>query len=233
MNQGYDPESFGVSRDSIASYTAKTFGWMFLGLVVTFAASLALYYTGAIYSVFLGLNGMLPFVLVITELIVVVYLSARIQKLSITAARGLFFLYALLNAVTFSSIFIMYQVSSLVFVFGMTAVYFGVMALYGYVTKADLSRIRPVLLFGLIALLVLAILSIFISGLDTGLCLVGVVIFIAFTAYDTQMIRRNYAYFQGNAELLQKASIISALQLYLDFINLFLYLLRLFGNRRN
>lgn len=233
MNQGYDYESFGVNRDSIATYTAKTFGWMFLGLLVTFAASLALYYTGAIYSVFIGFNGMLPFALCIAELLVVIYLSARIQKLSITAARGLFFLYALLNAVTFSSIFIVYEVSSLVFVFGMTAVYFGVMALYGYITKADLSRIRPVLLFGLVALFVLAILSMFISGLNTGLCLIGVVIFIAFTAYDTQMIRRNYTYFQGNAELLQKASIISALQLYLDFINLFLYLLRLFGNRKN
>lgn len=231
MNQGYDYESFGVSRESLASYTAKTFGWMFLGLFVTFAASMALYLTGAFYYVVLGFNGILPIALCVAEIAVVLYLSARIHKLSITAARGLFFLYALLNAVTFSSIFVLYDVSSLVFVFGMTSVYFGVMALYVYMTKADLSRIRPVLLFGLVALIVLALLSLFIPGLDTGICLIGVVIFVAFTAYDTQKIRQNYAYFQGNPELLQKASIISALQLYLDFINLFLYLLRLFSRR--
>ena len=231
MNQGYDYESFGVSRESLASYTAKTFGWMFLGLFVTFAASMALYLTGAFYYVVLGFNGILPIALGVAEIAVVLYLSARIHKLSITAARGLFFLYALLNAITFSSIFVLYDVSSLVFVFGMTSVYFGVMALYGYMTKADLSRIRPVLLFGLVALIALALLSLFIPGLDTGICLIGVVIFVAFTAYDTQKIRHNYVYFQGNPELLQKASIISALQLYLDFINLFLYLLRLFSRR--
>lgn len=160
-----------------------------------------------------------------------VYLSARLHKISIGMARGLFFVYAVLNAVTFSSIFALYSVWSLVFVFGMTALYFGVMAIYGMVTKADLSRIRPVLLFGLIVLLILAVLSLFIPELETGMCLIGVVIFVAFTAYDTQMIRRNYMQFQGNPELLQKASIISALELYLDFINLFLYLLRLFGKR--
>ena len=113
------------------------------------------------------------------------------------------------------------------------SLYFGVMAVYGYVTKADLTRIRPVLTFGLVALIVMMLLSLFIPGMNTGMCLVGIVIFLGFTAYDTQMIRRNYAYYSGNPELLQKASIISALQLYLDFINLFLYLLRLFGNRNN
>lgn len=233
MNQGYDYESFGVSRESLASYTAKTFGWMFLGLFVTFAASMAMYLSGAYYYVLFSFNGIMPIVLCVAELAVVLYLSARIHKLNIAAARGLFFLYALLNAITFSSIFVLYDVSSLVFVFGMTSVYFGVMALYGYMTKADLSRIRPVLLFGLVALIVLALLSLFIPGMDTGICLIGVVIFIAFTAYDTQKIRQNYAYFQGNPELLQKASIISALQLYLDFINLFLYLLRLFNRNKN
>ena len=228
MNSSYDPQTFQVRSDSISSYTAKTFGWMFLGLMTTFAASLAIYFTGAIYYLY---SGILPIVLLIAELGVVIYLSARLNKMSIGMARGLFFAYALLNAVTFSSIFAIYSASSLVFVFGMTALYFGVMALYGMVTKTDLSRVRPVLLFGLIALLVLALLSVFIPGMDTGMCLIGVVIFVAFTAYDTQMIRRNYMAFQGNPELLQKASIISALQLYLDFINLFVYLIRLFGKR--
>ena len=228
MNPSYDPQTFQVRNESISSYTAKTFGWMFLGLMTTFAASLAIYFTGAIWYLY---NSILPYVLLIAEIGIVVYLSARLHKISIGMARGLFFVYAVLNAVTFSSIFALYSVWSLVFVFGMTALYFGVMAIYGMVTKADLSRIRPVLLFGLIVLLILAVLSLFIPELETGMCLIGVVIFVAFTAYDTQMIRRNYMQFQGNPELLQKALIISALELYLDFINLFLYLLRLFGKR--
>lgn len=231
MNQqGFDPQSFGVRKDSMATYTAKTFGWMFLGLATTFIVSLAVYMSGAIYLLF---SGIVPIILAIAEVGVVIYLSARINRLSVGSARILFFAYAILNAVTFSSIFAVYNVSTLVFVFGMTALYFGVMALYGYMTKSDLSRIQPVLIFGLFALLLLALLSIFIPGLQTGMCLIGVVIFVAFTAYDTQKIRQNYMMFSGNPEVLQKASIISALQLYLDFINLFLYLLRLFGDRRN
>lgn len=228
MTQGYDPQSFGVRRESVASYTAKTFGWMFLGLLTTFAVALTMYYTGAVSILY---QGLVPFALLLAEFGVVIYLSARLHKLRIGLARGLFFVYAVLNGVTFSSIFAVYSVTSLVFVFGMTALYFGVMALYGFVTKSDLSRIRPVLMFGLVALMAMLLLSMFIPGMDTGLCLVGVVLFVAFTAYDTQMIRHNYAALQGNAEMLQKASILSALQLYLDFINLFLYLLRLFGRR--
>lgn len=228
MTQGYDPQSFGIRRESVSTYTAKTFGWMFLGLLTTFAISLTMYFTGAVNLLY---QGYLPFLLLLAELGVVIYLSARLHKLSIGMARVLFFAYALLNGITFASIFAIYSVSSLIFVFGMTALYFGVMAIYGYVTKTDLSRIRPVLLFGLVALIAMSILSIFFPALDTGLCLVGVVVFVAFTAYDTQKIRHNYATFQGDTAMLQKASIISALQLYLDFINLFLYLLRLFGRR--
>ena len=233
MNQGYDYSSFGESRDSIASYTAKTYGWMFLGLLTTFVAAAAIYFTGFYIPLCTAMNGLLPFVLALVELGVVIYLSARIHKIPVATARLLFFVYALLNAVTFSTILAVYSMQSLILVFAMTSLYFGVMAIYGYVTKADLTRIRPVLTFGLVALIVMMLLSLFIPGMNTGMCLVGIVIFLGFTAYDTQMIRRNYAYYSGNPELLQKASIISALQLYLDFINLFLYLLRLFGNRNN
>ena len=230
MNQGFDPQSFNVQTDSISSYTAKTFGWMFLGLLTTFTVSFALYASGFITMLY---SGILPYILLIAELGVVIYLSARVHKMSIQLARGLFFAYSILNAVTFSSIFAIYDVSSLIFVFGMTALYFGVMTIYGSVTNTDLSRIRPVLMFGLVALIVLALVSLFVPGIETGMCLIGVVVFVGFTAYDTQKIRYNYMMYQGNPELLQKASIISALELYLDFVNLFLYLLRLFGNSKD
>ncbi len=228
MSQGYDPQVFGTQSESIATYTTKTFGWMFLGLLTTFAIATALYASGAVTLLY---QSVLPLILLIAEIAVVIYLSARLHKMNITTARILFFAYAILNGVTFSALFAAYSVLSMIFVFGMTALYFGIMALYGMFTKTDLSRIRPVLLFGLIALLTIALLSIFIPALNTGLCLIGVVVFVAFTAYDTQKIRQNYQTFSGDAVLLQKASIISALQLYLDFINIFLYLLRLFSKR--
>lgn len=234
MNSGYnDMQPFGSyvgPAESLSGYAAKTFGWMFLGLLTTFAVSFATLFTGLIYYTATGYT---PFLLALCELAVVIWMSARVHKLSIGAARGLFFAYAVLNGVTFSSLLIAYDFGVLLFVFGMTALYFGIMALYAFFTKADLTRIRPVLIGGLIVLLVLSLLSMFInlSSFSTGICIVGVVIFVAFTAYDTQMIRRNYYYFQGNPEMLAKASIFSALQLYLDFINLFLYLLRLFGRR--
>ncbi|MDO5548370.1 MAG: Bax inhibitor-1/YccA family protein [Eubacteriales bacterium] len=224
--------AYSGARTTLSGYAAKTFGWMFLGLLTTFFVSMATLMTGAIYYTATGYT---PFVLALAELAVVIWLSARIHTLSIGAARGLFFGYAVLNGLTFSSLFVVYSLGTLVFVFGMTALYFGIMALYAFFTKADLTRIRPVLIGGLITLLVLTLLSMFInlSSLTTGICILGVVIFVAFTAYDTQKIRQNYFYFQRNPAMLEKASIISALQLYLDFINLFLYLLRLFGRRSN
>ena len=237
MYNNYEPQvdnglywSDAHSAEPVGVYAAKTFGWMALGLATTFAVALATVVSG-LWFVLLVQMPMIPFLLAIAEIATVIFLSARLQHMSLGTARAVFFLYAVLNGLTFSSLFLLYDVASLIFAFGMTALYFGVMALYGAVTKTDLSRIRPVLLFGLIALLVLALLSLFLPGLETGMCLIGVVIFVAFTAYDTQMIRRNYMAFQGSQEMLQKASIISALELYLDFINLFLYLLRLFGRR--
>ena len=155
MNQGYDYSSFGESRDSIASYTAKTYGWMFLGLLTTFVAAAAIYFTGFYIPLCTAMNGLLPLVLALVELGVVIYLSARIHKIPVATARLLFFVYALLNAVTFSTILAVYSMQSLIFVFAMTSLYFGVMAVYGYVTKADLTRIRPVLTFGLVALIVM------------------------------------------------------------------------------
>lgn len=128
MNQGYDYSSFGESRDSIASYTAKTYGWMFLGLLTTFVAAAAIYFTGFYIPLCTAMNGLLPFVLALVELGVVIYLSARIHKIPVATARLLFFVYALLNAVTFSTILAVYSMQSLILVFAMTSLYFGVMA---------------------------------------------------------------------------------------------------------
>lgn len=232
----YDPypyhqfdSSYGQS-ETLGQYTTKTFLWMFLGLLITFAAALVLCLTGLVVYIF-----PIQFILAIAELLIVIYLSARIHNMSVGTARMLFLAYALLNAVTFSSLLVYYGLFSMVLVFGMTALYFGGLAAYGYFTKSDLSGYRPILFTGLIVLLVFWVLSLFLnlSGFDRVACVVGIAIFMGYTAYDSQMIRDNYYYYSGNPDLLEKASVFSALQLYLDFVNLFIYLLRFMNKRRD
>lgn len=223
---------FIVGRETLSSFTAKTFGWMFFGLLVTFIFAYTCYMTGLIFYV-LSIPYM-NFVLLIGELALVIYLSSRIDKLSVGAARGLFFAYALVNGLTFSVYFLLYQIPTLIYIFAVTSVYFGAMALFGYITKIDLSRLGPVLMFGAGGLLIFWVLAMFINltAFETVACSIGIVIFLLFTAYDTQKMRAMYAYYAADDEMLQKASIFSALSLYLDFINLFIYILRIFGKRR-
>lgn len=226
-------ESFGA-QESAAAYTAKTFLWMFLGLLTTFFVAAAGYASQAT----LYLLVYVPYsqiILLVAELVVVVALSARVHKLSVPVARALFFLYAVLNGIVFSAYFLIFEVSSMILVFLATSIYFGALAAYGYLTKTDLSRLRPVLVGGLIFLLIFGLLSLFLplGAFDRVVCLVGIAIFLGFTAYDTQKIRTYYTAFAGNPEMAQKASILSALELYLDFVNLFLYLLRFLGRRKN
>ena len=120
-------------------------------------------------------------------------------------------------------------------VFLMTAVYFAALSAYGYFTQRDLSGLRVILTSGLIFLIVVGVLSLFIpaiSALDRVVCLIGIAVFLGFTAYDTQKIKALYSYYAGYPEMLEKASVFSALQLYLDYLNLFLYLLRFLGKSR-
>lgn len=219
------------SVQTLGQYTAKTFGWMALGLLATFVISIGFYSSGMVsilYSV-----PALPFVLAIVELIVVFVLSARIQKMSARTATLLFFTYALLNGLTFSSLFIIYDAEVLVFVFGITSLYFAALAAYGYFTKRDLSSLRPILFLGALFLLVFWVLSMFLhlSQFDTVVCLVGLVIFMGYTAYDTQKIKAYYTIAANNSEMAEKGSILCALALYLDFVNIFLYILRLIGRK--
>ena len=220
--------------ESLQRYTAKTFLWMFLGLLVTFAVSVVGYATLLPYRI-LMVSPYLLLVITGAELVLVFVLSAKIQSLSVGAARGLFLAYAVLNGVVFSTWFFLYEVYSLVLVFAVTALYFGIMAAFGYFTSMDLSRIRTILIGGLIFLIVCGLLSLFLplGMMDRVVCLIGVAVFLGFTAYDTQKIKAFYETCRGDQAMLERASIYSALELYLDFINLFLYLLRFLGKRRN
>lgn len=237
QDQSFDP---GIARqETLGQYTAKTFGLMFLGLLVTFA--LAAYLSMTFNGRFLVIRTLYAFpyahlVILVAQLVVVIAMSAMIHKLSPVAAAVCFFVYSVLTGLTFSLIFLAYDVTSLALVFGFTALYFGGMAVFGYLTRMDLSRIRTVLMGGLIAVIIANVLMLFIPGLqvlDRVMCTVGIILFLGFTAYDTQKIKAYYYGFQGDDAMLKKASIVSALELYLDFINLFLYLLRLFGKSRD
>lgn len=233
INQYDFDSSYAQAGLTLNQYVARTFGWMFVGLMITFLLAAVLAMTGAV--IYLFVNPYIPMVLLIAELVVVLVLSAGILKRPVGVTRVLFAVYSILNGLVFSAYFVIYDVANLVVIFGLTALFFGAFSLYGRFTKTDLSKLRPLLIGGLIFLLVAGLLTMFLnlSSMERIICMVGIVVFLCFTAYDVQKIKANYEYFYGEAALLQKASIYSALQLYLDFINLFLYLLRFLGRGRN
>ena len=233
-NISYAESPFGT----LNQFVSKTFGWMFAGLLVTFAAAVGTVSTGAFVMLF---NTGLVFALTIAELILVLVLSARITKLQPSTATAMFFVYAVLNGINLSVYFIAYDLSTLILAFLVGAVYFGVMAVYGANTQRDLLGWAPKLMGGLVALIVTALVGglfgllfgISFGFLDVVYCGLSVLLFMGMTAYDTQMLKHHYAYFGGDAAMLQKASIFGALNLYLDFINIFLYIVRILGRNRD
>lgn len=228
--------SYGNSRgDTLGQYTGKTFLWMVLGLLITFGIALAGYLTNLTWIAYRSIPG-LHLVLLIATLFISVTMATRIEKMSVGTAVGLFVAFSALFGFTISVYMYFFEMASFLLIFLATGVYFAVLALYGFLTKSDLSRLRTILFSGLIFLIVFGFLSMFIPGLqafDRMVCLVGIALFLGYTAYDTQKIRSYYQYYAGYPDMLSKASIFSALQLYLDFLNLFLYLLRFLGNRRD
>lgn len=227
--QGEYYSNYDRAKLTLSQYISQTFGWMFLGLLVTFVLAAALAYSGAAF--FLASFPAVVMILLAAEILVVIFLSSRVRDHSVGFTRFLFTVYSILNGLVFSVIFLVYDFADLVIIFGMTAVFFGAFAAYGRFTKTDLSNLRPLLVGSLIFLIVSGIILLFLDlpAMEKIICMIGIVVFLCFTAYDTQKIKKMYISFQRNDELLQKASIFSALELYLDFVNLFLYLLRFLG----
>lgn len=218
---------------TLGRYTAHTYALMFLGLLVTFGIAFFGYYSGLILVMFY--DSWIPIALLVAQLAVAIGMTAALHKISTGTATVFFFLYSALTGIVFSTYFLLFDLPSMILAFAATALYFGGMALFGHFTDIDLSRLRPILLSGLLFILVLNLLMLFIPGLaaaDRLLCTFGVVLFLAYTAYDAQKIRAYYAAYQSDEVMLQKAAIYSALQLYLDFVNLFIRLLSLFGKRK-
>lgn len=236
----FDPYEFdrgyaSSQGDTLGQYTAKTFLWMMLGLLVTFGVAAFGYITDLTWVMYRDIPA-LNLILLAATLIISVTMVHRIEKMSVGAAIALFVVFSALFGITLSVYMYVFRMTSFIMIFLLTAVYFGALAAYGYVTKRDLSGIRPILFSGLIFLIIFGVLSMFIPGLqmfDRIVCLIGIATFLGYTAYDTQRIRAFYNYYAASPEMLAKASIFSALQLYLDFLNLFLYLLRFLGSKRN
>lgn len=171
--------------------------------------------------------------LIIAELAIVIGVTAAINKLSLPVATLLFVVYSVLNGALFSSIFLVYTMASIAKVFFITAGTFGAMSLYGYTTKSDLTSWGKILIMGVLGLIIATVVNIFLksSGLEMIISYAGVLIFVGLTAYDTQKIKQMCLQAPDAGETMQKYALLGALSLYLDFINLFIYLLRIFGRR--
>lgn len=234
----FDPHEldrdYGVPSGVIteAQYTTRTFLWMMLGLMITFGIALLGWFTNITLYLYAAVP-VIPMVLAMATLILTATLSIRIEKMSVASAQMIFVAFSVLMGVTMSTWLYLFRLNSVILVFLATAIYFGALAAYGHFTRRNLAGFGPILFSGLIFLVLFGVLSSFIPGLNSMVCLVGIAVFLGYTAYDTQRIREFYYYYSGYPDMMEKASIFSALQVYMDFINLFLYLLRFLGNRRN
>ena len=235
-----DQQTLSVARERAQASTyflAKVFNWMAVGLALTGLTAFAMTRSAAAMQLVFG-NPILFYGLIIGELGLVVYLSARVAKMAASTATGLFLLYAFLNGVTLSAILLLYTGTSIAATFFVTAGMFGAMAIYGMVTKKDLSSWGSFLFMGLIGIVIAGVVNIFLASPMVSWVMsgIGVVVFTGLTAYDVQKISRMGGEVmmgqQGDAAAVRKGAILGALTLYLDFINLFLMLLRFMGDRR-
>lgn len=212
----------------------KVYTWMTLALVLT---GLTAYGVATSPGIMMALysNSALMWGLVIAEFALVIGISAAINRLSLATATLMFVAYSVINGAMLSSIFMIYTAASIASVFFITAATFAVMALIGYTTKTDLTSVGKLLFMALIGLVIATIVNMFIgSSTLTMICsYVGVLIFVGLTAYDSQKIKNMLLQAPDAGESSQKLALLGALTLYLDFINLFIYLLRIFGDRRD
>ena len=214
----------------VASVMRRVYAKMCVGLLLTALVSFLVVSSESLMNLFFSSSTLL-WVLMGAELLVVIVLSASINKLSTGAATALFYLYSALNGITLAPIFFIYTETSIAMTFAITAGTFGAMSIFGYVTRQDLSKFGSILFMALIGLIICAVVNMFLhnSMLDLAISAAGVLIFVGLTAWDTQAIKRMCA--ESDSSMVGKVATMGALSLYLDFINLFLYLLRFFGSR--
>jgi len=229
--------------EGLRAYMLKVYNYMTTGLVLTGfiayffgKASVEAYVPGGVILTPVGnilFNSGLSFVIMLAPLGFVFYLSARINKMSASSAQITFWLFASIMGLSLASIFVQFTHSSIARVFFITAGTFGAMSLYGYTTKRDLTKLGGFLFMGLIGVIIASIVNMFFQSgmMSFVISVIGVLVFVGLTAYDTQNIKNMY-YGGDSEEIGSKKALMGALKLYLDFINLFILLLQLFGQRR-
>ena len=219
------------SRSGVAAFLTGVYYWMTFALGLSALCAWAVGTTPKLSKMVFG--SPLMWILILAELGLVFVLSGMIQKMSASLATALFAAYAALNGVTLGFVFAVYSPAAITSAFATTAVTFGAMAVFGSVTKCDLTKLGSILFMALIGLIIASLVNVFWanSTLYWGITYAGVLIFVGLTAYDAQKIKHLYLELGGTSEMNRKLMVLGALSLYLDFVNLFLYLLRIFGRR--
>lgn len=231
VNDGFESRAKQLDQTGFVTFMSRVFGWMFLGLSLTAATSLILLNSKELFTQ--ACAWMMPLLLV--ELILVWSLAGLINKISAFAATALFFVYAFANGVTLTPLLAIYTQSSVLNAFMATGATFGIMSVYGITTKKDLTHLGSLLMMGVVGLLFVMIFGL-IFGTSGAMSIViscaAVFIFVGLVAYDTQRLKVMYVEGVENTETGQKIAIMGALTLYLDFINIFIHLLKLIGERK-
>ena len=229
-NTAVQAENEATLQRYVAGVMRKVYGKMALGLLMTALASFLMLMSPTALSVLFSSTASI-WVLFAIEIGLVIYLSARIDKLSTGMATTLFYVYSALNGIALTPIFFVYTGASIATTFAITAGTFGAMSIFGYVTRQDLSKIGSFLFMALIGLIICIVVNLFLHNTMLELLIsgAGVLIFVGLTAWDTQAIKRMCA--EADPSMIGKVATMGALNLYLDFINLFIYLLRFFGSR--
>lgn len=219
----------------VNTFIRSVYNWMAMGLALTGFVAYYVANTPSIQQVIFG-NRIIFYGLIIGELALVFFLSARVQKIQASTATALFVLYAALNGATFSVIFLIYTAASITSTFFICAATFVAFSVYGMTTKRDLTSVGGFMTMGLIGIIIASVVNMFVrsSAMSMLISYIGVLVFVGLTAYDTQKLK-TMALTQPadvGSGVVRKGAIMGALTLYLDFINLFLMLLRILGNRR-
>ncbi|MBT2186868.1 Bax inhibitor-1/YccA family protein [Sphingobium nicotianae] len=215
----------------LRSYMLSIYNYMASGVLVTGIVALLFAQSGLAYQILAG-PGLLKFVIMFAPLVFVMVLSFGINRLQTSTAQMLYWAYAIVMGLSLASIFLVYTGESIATTFFATAAAFAGLSLYGYTTKRDLSAFGTFFIMGVVGILVASLINLFLqsSALMLAISILGVLIFAGLTAYDTQALKSQYSYVRGT-DFMGKAVIMGALKLYLDFVNMFLFLLQLFGRR--
>ena len=225
----------GAMDEGLRSFMLGVYNYMGLGLAITGLVAFVVASSPALYMPIFTTP--LKWVVMLAPLGFVMFLGARIQAMSVSAAQITFWLFAAVMGVSLASIFLVFTGESIARVFFITAATFGGISLYGYTTKRDLSGMGSFLMMGLIGIVIASLVNIFLasSALQFAVSVIGVLVFTGLTAWDTQRLKEEYlgSFQYAGGDLAAKGAIMGALSLYLNFINLFMMLLQLFGNQRN